>query len=184
MPVCFVAEQGLYLRPYLYAVKPPPYPPTLVGTLTCLHHSSEYPSLSTAMDTLAPPRRPRPASWPWTVHDGSTSTLSTTAPVNWTTLPAKDEKQTPTYEDSDFWTRNLCIGSLVLGWGALFSYLAIAINIIIAGPTITPSWLLLRVAIIGPMGYSWDSNPKALYNNDHRVNSVSETSMVLIPLLL
>ncbi|KAK3339947.1 hypothetical protein B0T25DRAFT_574824 [Lasiosphaeria hispida] len=85
--------------------------------------------------------------------------------------------------DRDLWTRDLCIVGLILGWGASLSSLASGIYTIAAGPAIVPPWLVNRVALVGPMGFSW-TEPTQLYMNDQRVYSVSEAAMVIIPLLL
>lgn len=85
--------------------------------------------------------------------------------------------------DRELWTRDLCEVGLVLGWGASLSSMATGIYILAAEPTTVPSWLVMRVALVGPMGYAW-KDPTKTYINDHRVYSVSETAMILIPLLI
>ncbi|KAK0704590.1 hypothetical protein B0H67DRAFT_352067 [Lasiosphaeris hirsuta] len=85
--------------------------------------------------------------------------------------------------DRDLWTRDLCIVGLILGWSASLSALATGIYIIGTKPAIIPSWLVNRVAIVGPMGFSW-TQPTQIYMNDQRLYSVSEAAMIITPLLL
>lgn len=134
-------------------------------------------------------RSVRPVTWPWTENDRSTSSFYT---LNHSISKAKTDNHepalgsnmAPTNLNRELWTRNMCLVGLTLGWAVAITSLVLGVYIIAAGPMTVPSWLLLRVALVGPMSYAWNANPKAPYNNDHRVYSVSETSMVLIPLLL
>ena len=133
--------------------------------------------------------RVRPVTWPWTEYDDSTSSFSTLDHTDSKGEadhhgPAPSINTPPTDLDRELWTRNMCVVGLAFGWALAITSFVLGVYIIAAGPMTAPSWLLLRIALVGPMGYAWNANPKAPYNNDHRVYSVSETAMVLIPLLL
>jgi len=90
--------------------------------------------------------------------------------------------------DRDLWTRNLCAVGLILGWGASIASITTGIYIIASGPVDVPSYLLDKIVMVGPMGFTWmhipDPTFENMYMNDHRVYNVTEGAMVVIPLLV
>lgn len=130
-------------------------------------------------------RDPRPASWPWDRHrHRHHASVVLFEPVqqvkNVSTVAAKETK---ILLDRGLWTRDLCIVGLILAWGASISSMTMAIYIIRTGPLPIPPWLVLRAALVGPVGLSW-TKPEDPYLVDHRVYGVSDAAGAIIPLVL
>ncbi|KAK5659303.1 hypothetical protein OQA88_1396 [Cercophora sp. LCS_1] len=103
------------------------------------------------------------------------SEAQTTTPLN----------ATPLVLNRDLWTRNLCIIGLILGWGAAVATTAVGSYIVASGPVEVPHFLLDKAAFIGNVVFTFMNLPEPQpYVADHRVYPVSQSGMVVIPLLL
>lgn len=130
-------------------------------------------------------RNMRPASWPWDRHgyrhDGNAAFSEPADDVKNGSGVTTEEARP--YLDRGLWTRDLCTVGLILAWGASISSMTMAIYIIRAGPLSIPSWLVLRTAVVGPVGLSW-TVPGDVFLVDNRLYGVSKAVMVIVPLLL